>query len=1318
MATTGGFTSAGLTLTLNPTTITSTVHSKSTFSIQWDIAAITIDNTEWLAVKFPESFIDFSKLDSTTTIELNAPVVAANYYWIEEDSMLYVQPGVSVTGTITLTFNNLPNAPYASSGTPTIQAWAIDANSIKRDASGTFASYSITPVTTAISNIKINPSSLYARRNDISYGIQFTLLHDVPESGSVVIAFPLNSYNLAYSNPTCEFISGLPAIATCVVESSNVQQMRVKLNGEGVSSGTTISLNINDLNNPVDASAAIDINIETYEDAATGSSKKIASTTKSLTGQFLSTPIVACDVSVVPSITTVGARAIYTFSIGCTSSIRNNTQVILQFPGTYTIGNLNSFKCEVEQRDILIEDCAFVSPTINIGLRVRKPVNDLSFDIKIHNVLNPISPVTYTGFDVQLFKNQIEYAEAAGTTSLTLTERTTLTTATNNLALNIFPRNGGEKAFYFFKIESVALKKDAYTVEVQFPDSYNAYLGEPIVCGIFDPSTKYAMNYARNFETINGYQQLTCSVTATRTVQLAKPRVSGSRQVFYRASTNGASTTAFFFIRNVYNPNLFTPASLMFNVRMLDAQNLIYHSSSTASIAFTQPPGPLVLSSLTSSDENIRAKSSYQFTLQSFVPLPEANDPSSKQYELWLQLPEDFSHSFDGYVNEMVIPEISSTYTTAPLTSVNAFNWNRELFIYTQKSRTPAMTSFSFTLGNMTNPNTESFCIADDSSWEADMNIRMDLAYASRPLSMLIAKTFTSTGLNNCLDNFKNKFEVTIEGNRILQRGLIHKLRARLEGPAEQLTLRPFGPFLFFEPTEHTFTSFDSSEFTFNVTVSDTAPAGRYSMNWHKQEDNSDGNDAFLEIQNIEYFILEVSDADEQVAKPTATFAPFKTLYVGAESIVRFINLTASPVSDITIEFGLENADTGILVAVETEDSFSNLPIVVKFSKGEIAKKVFIRAQRSASNNVLHFTFGGTNVDAFNAFIPSIPYIVKERSIVSNFKVVSISASELTENMAKVRFQISDIGYVYYLVTPKMKVNITAEQLLANQPISNFGQQIMDQKEAFDVAIEDIHFCEIDVSQLRSQSSYNVFAVAKNLYGDVSEVHNITFRTDRAAPGVKMSFITLREVAASRWIHALSTILRLPTSRVTTTNTSSLTGRRLLQNSQDLDIYGFLPFTNEVVIRPSLTANSPTPKELADKLLETEQLRKLTSLIPELESSDPVRIDELRDNPPYVITNAQVLDRDYYNVTVGLEIGRLGKIFATITEKNDGTLEPYSEQIYYGYLANNTVVDSRKHAKVVTNANGDANLTFEELKDNKHYVIHITAGKQSSIRPS
>ena len=1308
------FTPAAGTVTLSPATITTSVLSTSTFSVQWNVGS-TVTSSDWLVVQFPTDFVDFTKMTSLTTVTVTSPSTPVTAYWLYTDFAVYIQPtsGNSVTGAVTVTFTNLPSPSYTLTGTPTINTWTVISDLKGNDASGSFTTYTLTPAT-LISDVTITPSSLYTRINDVNYTVGFTINHNVPATGSLLVAFPPSQYNLAHSGPTCEFLVGIPPEATCAVESSSVQNVRIALNGNALSSGTQVKFVIINVNNPTDVTTSPVFYVQTYYDSSTGSSKVIASVSQTLSS-ITAASIISCGVSVTPEITTVGVATNYLFTIGCGSVIRNNTQLVFVFPGAYTTTELaGPITCDIDHRDILIEDCAFVSPSINIGVLIRKPSTNIALNVLIRNVINPTSPGTYTNFNVQLYKNSMLYAQAASGLQTTLTADTKLTKATNNLDLSLFPYNGGEKAFYFIKLDGVILLDDVYTVQIEFPSSYPAYLGSGIICGNFTPNDQYTPNYALNFETINDYLPFSCSAVSKRVISI-QSSVSG--QVLYGKTNTPAGTSVFFFIRNVLNPNYFTTTAINLKIRFLNGADLIYYSTSTISVPFVNPPGMLFIDSLTSTDINLRATSTYEVTFENYAPLPSVTDSSVKNYELWIQLPADFNSSFYGVNNVISIPSISSTYTSSPVTSVVAFNWNTDIFMFVPKKATATGTTISFQLANMTNPSTQSFCDYDSSSWAPNTNMKLDIAFASRQFNIITAKTFSATDQYNCLTNYKNRLAITILGSNVLQGGIVQIFTVILEGPAESLTLAPFAPYVTFTPTEVTFSNYESTQFSFQATVSQNAQPGTYTMRWTKQESNSNGLEAFLNVESTSYTIISGSGADNEVPKPSASIASFNTLRSGAEPLQRYLNLTAGPASDLTITIALTTPDPNIHIAIGTNHSFPNLPVKVTFSKGETSKLLFIKADDGAVNNVMTFSFSGTNVGSYNTFLPSIPYIVQPKPTIDAFEVLAISTISVGENNVTIRVALADIGNVYYLVTPKMQVNVTTDELLAQTALSNGGQRFIGVAEALQTLIGDVHYADIPITGLYSQTNYQIFAAGRSVYGNTTEVMNITFPTNKATPGAKITFYTFRQVTSTRWISAVASCLALPTSRLSVVNSSTMVpNRRMLQSSSS--VYGFLPYSNEVVIGPSTTNNNPTPSQLASQLLSGTLYKQLLALIPEIDTSEQQTVTTLQANPPYVLVNASIIYTGYYNVTVQMELGEVGKLIAVIAPVNEESLvKPYSQQIYYGYLADNTKVNSRKYTMVATDANGKGNFTFEQLKDGVDYLIYITAGSGLPYEP-
>jgi len=255
----------------------------------------------------------------------------------------------------------------------------------------------------------------------------------------------------------------------------------------------------------------------------------------------------------------------------------------------------------------------------------------------------------------------------------------------------------------------------------------------------------------------------------------------------------------------------------------------------------------------------------------------------------------------------------------------------------------------------------------------------------------------------------------------------------------------------------------------------------------------------------------------------------------------------------------------------------------------------------------------------------------------------------------------------------------------------------------------------VNFTGLQSQTSYQVYFVARSYYGEYTNISTMALTTGPMSEGVNIIIPTYGQIDVDDLIEALSIVIPLDQDRII------FTGAELYPS---IDITN--PFVgtqiNEyrITIAPDPYNNSPTPMEIATGLFSPAKKAQLASLVPEFYPQGNMRVIPVERVSPRLMVTPNVVGTGYYTLRIQAELIEAGRLYAIAIEKSlpVGNIKPSSYQVSNGLLVNNTRLDERYARKLITDEEGYGVIIFDELKDFTVYNIYITAGNNVPYEPA
>jgi len=1266
----------------------------STYTFTFSLTTALTANSDWLLIEFPSHAYELDADYSGVTVAITSPARTSKSYIINRQNRIYVYPTQAVgAGATTITVSNLPNPSYYLGETLSFSVKSI-VNKKTKDVFN--ADFQVdTTVCTLFSNISIVYTSQYLRINENTYKVSFVVDHDVPGDGSLAVVFDSSLYALRPANPQCSLIKGFPSSATCHHELFAQQLIRISLNGQPITAGTEVELDILNVNNPTDSSITPVMKIQSYFDAAEGSTKVICSSNHTLPN-FKDNAIIGCPITVAPDFQNSGLTTDFLVTLKCSEFIRNNTQIIIDFPPEVP-GFESTLSCSTNG-NYMLEPCEFVTRTNGISLLVLKPNIQDPLVVRIRGVKMPSTVGTYSPIQVSLKQYGVLYAQTDipnSVTSFTSAPNTNLVQMANHVSLSAFPMNYAEKATYFINLVGVKAKTETTKLFVIFDTAFTRDLGQQLLCGTFIPDPIFGSSYALNFEVMKGLRDFPCSLHDDYTlfVDLSSSPISANTLVDF-----------FFFVRNVYNPNEGSKSTFSFKFKLVTSTNTIALISENAvTLTYGATPSLLRVSSVETTDNNLGAPAEYTFTLNSTASLPAAISTIDKDYEIVLILPADKYPDFTNHQSSIVYNFTSLDY----LNTGSAFNFQNSLFFYAQYPDLATISPFQLVLKNVTNPVVPSVCGLNAEGEP----IKFQVQYVSRKTGLVYGKSYDAMDDQNCLPVGKYRFSIKVIAPTFTRRGLVYPITVEVEAPAADLQLIPYSTFVIFEPKTINFTDFQNNVATVNMIVPENIDTGDYVIRWIKVETGIETK--YLEVPDT---VFKVIDSSSIVPKPQVNIEDFKYVWTGTLARDVTVTLDQDPATSVTLNIDLRLSDSNLKGSVDRV-TYSNFPISLTFNRGEKQKTFYISAGKSAKANALTYSLSGTNAGNYDQVIPETAFLVMPADGQPEFLMYSAIIQSIQENSASIKVSLSGLGTIYYLAyVDSSLISVTNENIIRGTVPNIDPKWYKSGSVKVEQLADDQSYSKIiDISGLFSQTKYRIHFIARSSFGSYSRVITFDFTTLKVSPGVNLRIPTVAEIDPDHLVESLSNVLALPKSRVIFKSAETFTVERRDDPFYGTDINDYV-----IIIAPDPASNDPTPTQIVQGFnSNAEKLTRFSILVPEFYNKAGIRVTPVKANTPRVITGPKVLTRSYYTVSISIELIERGRVFAIATERSKvGDTVPGSYQIAHGLLADGTQSQDRYQVSAWTDQEGRGVIVFDELKEYTEYNIYITASNEIPYEPT
>jgi len=1298
------------------TTLKESTSMKFTFTTT---TALTADR-DFIIIEFPEYFYEYDVDYSNVIITISSPVKTSNAFIMPKRNVIYIQPTEAIpAGELTIAIESLPAPSYYIDQALPFTVKTVVANKVV-DIFTDDLDYKST-ICELFDDIQVLPSSNYTRVNENTYQISFIVSHTIPATGSLAIIFDSDLYKLRPSNPQCELIKGLPVQATCGFELYSQQLMRISLNGASIASGTEITVAVLNVNNPIDDSKSPVITIQSYFDAEYETSKVICSKNITLP-EFKNTEISKCPVEIEPIIKNTNEITDYLVKILCVDVIRNYTTIEIEFPSGFENKFESNPSCSINGNYMLTQ-CSLVARTTKVRMLVSKPEDEQTqLTVRIRNVKNPSLPGIYGPFAFTLYQYNTLFALLDSTNSVSQVEillNQQLDKNSNRMSLAIFPKNFGEKASYYFRLIGLEFITAPQEVHIKFDKAFSQTLGPQLECGTFTPQEQFGDSYALNYDQINNLEYFACSVIDASVLKI---------QLLPTFNLSRIQSECFLFVNNIINPNIDSltpntqaPKSYSFTFTFISDKIASVISQSSITIDYNLPPSLLQVTNINSTDYNVLVAANYTFTLQATTDLPSSN--TDKDYELMLTLPAT------QYPNTIDRSQVTYNFLDYPELQYDNSTINFKNFIFLQ-AMYPDLNSlgpFNVSINNIINPENPSQCGLMTAS---DTTLSYKIQYVSRTQGFVYGRTYSIMDQNNCMAIGKLRGEITVISPLVFRQGLVYTIYLEIEEPTSGLSLTPMSDAFIFEPLTISFDDYQTQVISVNVYVPRNVPTGKYTIQWKKQETLTPPR--YLEIKDTIITVVEGTSPPDTIPLPKVRVEEIYYLFEGQLPQALSVSLDQAPAEEINVLIQAKHEDNKLQGSSENS-VYSQFPIILKFSRGESLKKFYVFAEEGAKNNVLMYSLAGTDAQAYDNNIDQTAFTIKSKPPQGLFKIISIEEVGVLENTAQYRVTLSELGTIYYVAVTRSHFVPQDSQIISGS-ISDIEAKYYQSGNFIINQPEDGSSLSgfIEISNLRSQTDYQLYIIARNYFGEFSQRMIIEFTTLKASTGANILIRTREVVKTDVLVKALGIVLSIPVERIllqgvkinpleslNNTNNTSTNANDLSEYNKLQEMFEGQLSTYKFGILPDPYNNNPTPTEIANKLLTQEKLNELADLVPDFAANIGVKITPMLGNFPQVIQSPQVEEIGYYTAKITLELIDTGKVYGIAVPKNSGQEDKLSNsfQISQGLLANNTKLDESYYNMTYTDDNGHAELIFDELRDFVEYDIYITAGNNNPYEP-
>ena len=1318
---------------------TSTIRETISYKFSLTTTTTLAANRDYIIIEFPENAYETDTDYSQVKISISDPELSSNSYIMPKRNVIYIEPTEQVpAGALEITVTDLPSPSYYLDGSLSFTIKTV-VNSKVIDIFANSVEYTST-VCQLFGDAEVIPSSNFTRVNENTYQVSFTVDHVIPPTGSLAIIFDKDLYNLRPSNPQCQIVEGLTDQATCGFELFSEELVRISLNGDSITPGTLVKVNILDVNNPTITTQQPTITIQSYYDDSFGTNKVICSKNVTLP-YFLATEIISCPVAINPVINNANEVTDYMVDILCTSEMKNATTVEIEFPSAYENSFGSSGMSCATNGNYMLGQCGQIARTNLVRVLVSEPLEDLEvMTIRVRDIKNPSIPNLYDGFNVKLYQYEVLYGNTdVGKSQVEVDIKLNKDLMKKNdlTSLSIFPRNYGEEATYYFELVGLHFASTPETLLIEFDEKFSSTLGNNLTCGTFTPEEQYGESYSLNYEAMQNHKPFECSVIDEYLIN-----ITFSENLDLRLEE--ASQSAFFYINGIYNPNILfmsriaeSQTSYSFRFTFITQGVALLISNTAQRIQFGDPPTLLKMLNTTVSDNNILVNANYNFSLFSYGDLPSSN--AFLDYEIMLAFP------MNRYPESSFTPQLTFSFPGYSAIEAQSYltKYNSTLFIDAIYPNLKTINSFPISLYNILNPSIPSEC---DSIYPSDL-LNIGVKYVSRTYGFIYGKNYNIMDKYNCLTigEFRNEIQVNIP--QTLRQGLVYNVSVQIAKATASLSLTPISDSLIFEPMTVNFSNFTGTTQTLSIYVPRNIQLGNYSILWKKTESSQPAR--FSEVPNSNLVVIAANAVSAGTPVGKVTVRDFGSITIGQYPQNVTVTLDQAPAEELIVKIQSETNDDSLQVSIDSS-TYSQLPAYLVFSRGESQKQFYIFAESGAKNNTLTYEISGTNAQAYDSNVVSSSYLVESKFLLkecfnsisqkidaieveeSQFNFTKVKQASVQENSVSYNIELPQEGIVYYMAVIKSSVSPIASQLISGEIPDVDAKSYIAGELLIDTEADNETFAgSIQISGLRSQTDYQVYFLARDNFGVSSQIKTLNLTTSEATPGASILMYTRGNLNASMILNVLSEILAIPLSKlfVESINLASLQPydqaiqegeeeQNTSGNSLASELFGGQLSSYKFGIKPDLYNNSPSPIEIANQISTKANQEKLFSLIPEYAFDLGTRVAPILGDFVEYITQPSVESISYYTITISAELMEPGRLYGiAIPSNKSGNYTPTSYQISQGWTPNNTQLDESYFNMTVSDDSGRAMLVLDELREYVEYDIYITAGDNLPYEP-
>jgi hypothetical protein len=813
----------------------------------------------------------------------------------------------------------------------------------------------------------ITPSSYNANKINTSYTWIFSLQHDLPEGGEIVLTFPEDNYILTTSpTPECTIAGNLQRASassplTCTYDSNFV----TITNFATSIAGDSIFVSILHVLNPPEPVTTGYFEIATYspEGYLIDSNTKISPITITLRNPI--SPVTILDFYAVPSNGDLVAD--YTLSFIPDGSVPEYSEITISFPsGEYNNIQAGDIECSISGGLATLQSCSAInSSQIVVVTDAIYQDSGIPINVKLYDIQNFLPGLTSGSVSINISYSGVIFQESSSTDDST---KFTTTKAPGTLqfkSLTFSPKTEAVPAEYVVEIVPGSDLNQDYMVVIEFSDSFPRYLGDGIRC------------YS---DEIGGEDGETECYVVDRVlkVQVAKEFIAaGSKSIFVT-------------VQYIINPNLNARFGTIQAFTMI-GDSIQAMGSYTGSEMISSKSNVLYFSELTTTSNNIQILSNMVMTATSSLPYT-----SEKSDRIYIDFPLDYDLSISNSITCL------SELTESSLDDCEV--QSNRLVIEAMPENPTSFQQFGISVNSIQNPNSIG-------------GVRYPTLYIySGTRSTIIARTYSN--LNKVpelgYDNTGIQIEMNYSRPWSVNRGttledLLCTIELESPGEVSISTVPPTGVTVLPNPIV---IHIGESYANFDISVAQNVEVGSYALEWTIL-----GNWPKGYFATIPDSYFEVTRNQE-----TITFGDLNLVNLGGHSLPIPVSLSKPVNSSLTITIkSLSSLPTLLTIS----------PTTLTFLPGQLQQtfQISLESDSQGYEGQLFISKSGTDSSAYNLSSSTLSFKVALEDntipVISSFIVYS-----LDQNSATFRAIVSEPVEILYSLGPKGTAEPTAEELL------------------------------------------------------------------------------------------------------------------------------------------------------------------------------------------------------------------------------------------------------------------------------------------------